>query len=159
MEKNKVMLIVIIVLLVLLLGTIVGVTFYAVNVFNSPAEEEAVEQVEAIQQEDLRLITIADPIYTNLLVGEDNEEHVARISISIGVNGIEDDSETFIAMLTEKEVIIKDVVNGILRNKTYEELKKVEGKEILKDEILDKLRKEFDSNLIVTVYMHDIFLQ
>lgn len=50
-------------------------------------------------------------------------------------------------------------MNNVLRKKTFEELKKNDGLESLKDEILDKLRKEFNTNLISRVLIDEFLLQ
>lgn len=162
MEKNKLMLIIIIVLLVILLGTMGFGAYYVVSSFNSMGEEQSQEAEEEEEDSDKSLNTIidvGDPVYTNLLVGEDKKEHIARVSLSIDVKGGEDDSEAVINALNTRIVVVRDIVNGILRRKTVEELKKVDGWDNFKDEVLDKIRKEFNSNSILNVYIKDVALQ
>lgn len=163
MEKNKVMMIAIIALLVILLITIsVGMFFMFKNLgkATNANPEEQTTVVPAVKQEDIKLVTLSDPIYTNLLNGPDEKEHVIRLSLSLGVDCTkEKEGDAFIEMVTAKDVIVKDVIIGVLRNKTFDELKKTDAQEILRDEILTNLQKEFDSNLIVTVYISDLFLQ
>lgn len=162
MEKNKIMLIVIMVLLVVLLGATVAGGIYLYNTFSSTASgevQEEEEEEEPIDKSKNTLIEIGDAIQTNLLVGEDQQEHIIRINLSIDVKGEEDDTEATVTNMNNRIVVIRDIINGILRKKTFEELKKVDGTENLKDEILDKLRKEFDTNSISSIYVNDIFLQ
>ncbi len=158
MEKNKLMLIIIIVLLVILLGAIVGGGVYAYNALSSAGEPQT-EEIEEIDKSQNVLIEIGDPIYTNLLVGEDQKEHLAKVNLSLDIRGGEDDSEKITASINGRIVVVRDIVNNVLRKKTYEELKKVDGVENFKDEILDKVRKEFNSNLILDVYVNEIVLQ
>lgn len=159
MDKNKVMMIVIIVLLVVLLGIIGTLTFFFLNsgIFGGGTDEP---EVISLSQDDIKLYTLEDSIYTNLLKGEDNKEHVGRLSLSLGIDATEEsDATEFITKLSDNKEVIKDVVIGILRNKTYEELRNADGQEILRNEIVDKLRKQFDSNLIFTVYISDLMVQ
>ncbi len=162
MDKNKVMMIVIIVLLVVLLGIIGTLTFFFLNsgIFGGGTDEPDEEEVISLSQDDIKLYTLEDSIYTNLLKGEDNKEHVGRLSLSLGIDATEEsDATEFITKLSDNKEVIKDVVIGILRNKTYEELRNADGQEILRNEIVDKLRKQFDSNLIFTVYISDLMVQ
>jgi len=155
------MLVIIIVLLVILLGTMGFGAYYVVTSFNSMGEEQT-EEIEEEEESDKSintLIPIGDPVYTNLLMGEDKKEHLAKINLSIDIKGGEDDSEAVVNAVTARIVVVRDIVNSILRKKTVEELKKAEGIENFKDEVLDKVRKEFNSNSILNVYVNEVVLQ
>jgi len=153
------MLIVIIVLLVLLLGAIAFGGYWIVT--NLGDDSETVEEVvEEEEDKSLNvLIPIGESIYTNLLVGEDQKEHLVKINMSLDVKGGDDESETTVAAINNRLVVVRDIINGVLRKKTFEELKKNDGFEALKDEILDKLRKEFNTNLISRVLVDEFLLQ
>lgn len=159
MEKNKIMMIAIMVLLVVLLVTI-GVGFFITlkNLNAGAASSEEEERV--VVQEDIKLLKLEDSIYTNLRKGIDGKDHIIKVSLSLGIDNTKEKQATeFIETLIEKEVIVMDVAIGVLRNKTYEELQKSDTQEVLREEILSKLQQEFNSNLIVNVYMSDLFLQ
>ena len=153
------MLIVIIVLLVILLGAIVGGGIYAYNAITSANGGEETEVEEVVDKSKNTLIPIGDAIYTNLLVGEDQKEHLAKVNLSLDVKGEEDGSEKLVLDINNRIVVVRDIVNNVLRKKTYEELKQVDGVENFKDEVLDKIRKEFYSNLVSSVYVNEIVLQ
>ncbi len=159
MEKNKIMMILIIVLLVILLITI-GVGFFLTfkNLNKGQTVEEEVK--EPVKQEDIQLVTYDDSLYTNLRKGDDGKEHVIRVGFSLGIDiSNKKESEAFMLVLSEKTPIVKDVIIGVLRNKTYEELQKSDAQAVLREEILEKLQQEFESNLIVTIYLSDLFLE
>ena len=159
MEKNKMMLIVIIVLLVLLLGAIAFGGYWIVTNLGGD-ESEAVEEVVEEEDKSLNtLIPIGDSIYTNLLVGEDKKEHLVKINLSLDIKGGEDESEATVMAINNRLIVVRDIMNNVLRKKTFEELKKNDGLESLKDEILDKLRKEFNTNLISRVLIDEFLLQ
>lgn len=154
MKKNKVMIIVIIALLVVLLVAIVGVTIYVIKTIKIEDEEKV------LKQEDIQVVQVSDSMYTNLRKGEDGEEHVIKIKVSVGIDVTDSKEGTkLIEMLAAKEVVTKDVIVGILLDKTFEDMKKTDAREILKNEILTKLQETFNSNLIVQIYIDEMFVQ
>ncbi|MBR1443989.1 MAG: flagellar basal body-associated FliL family protein [Firmicutes bacterium] len=161
--KNKVMMIAIIVLLVVLLLTICVGFFLTFRHLSTPPEGEAevTEEVEdAIDKENLLIYTLDESIYTNLLTGNDGKAHVVRVSVSIGIdNSDEEAGAAFMTKIGDQSVIAKDAILSVLRNKTYDELSRAEAQEVLREEILAGLQKEFNTNEIVTVYISDLFVQ
>lgn len=163
MAKNKIGMILIIVLLVVLLLTIgIGFFFIFKNLNTDQTQVTNVVQEEKIDINDIYLFELEDSIYTNLMLGEDNKEHVIKLSVNLGIDYSgkkTKESDTLVATLTEKIPVIKDNIIGVLRNKTYEELRRVDTQAVLKEEILLKLREEFSTDLIVKVYINDLILQ
>ncbi len=162
MEKNKIMMIVIIALLLVLIGTIAGLSMYAMRILGK--ETAAVPQDDkksaVLDQEKQDMVPLGDALYTNLAKSNDNQEHVIRIKLTIAVDNTDKKaSPALVTLLGERTVVIKDVVIGVLRTKTYEELLTMNAQEVLREEILTKLQQEFDTNLIATVYIDDLFLQ
>lgn len=164
MGKNKIGMILIIVLLVsLLILFAVGFTFLykAMNKANEGGGNNIIVQQE-LSMEDIKNFSIGDPIVTNLLKGQDKKDHVVKIDVSLGINTSKDtskESEELIATLEEQKPVIKDIIIGVCRSKTYEELNVTDARVVFKDEILLKLQETFDTNLIVDVYIGEIFLQ
>ncbi len=163
MEKNKIMMIIIIALLVFLLVAI-GVVTFTVFRFLSVNKEAGDVQAKAtavkLTAKEIDLVPLSSPINANLLTGSDNVEHVIRVSITIGINNTEKKESPEIKALVEaSQSIVNDLVLGVLKNKTYQELNRPNGRDVLKDEILQQLQIEFDSNLIVAVYFDELFLQ
>lgn len=164
MGKNKIGMILIIVLLVsLLILFAVGFTFLykAMNKANEGGGNNIIVQQE-LSMEDIKNFSIGDPIVTNLLKGQDKKDHVVKIDVSLGINTSKDTSkeaEELIATLEEQKPVIKDIIIGVCRSKTYEELNVTDARVVFKDEILLKLQETFATNLIVDVYIGEIFLQ
>ncbi len=164
MGKNKIGMILIIVLLVsLLILFAVGFTFLykAMNKANEGGGNNIIVQQE-LSMEDIKNFSIGDPIVTNLLKGQDKKDHVVKIDVSLGINTSKDtskESKELIATLEEQKPVIKDIIIGVCRSKTYEELNVTDARVVFKDEILLKLQETFDTNLIVDVYIGEIFLQ
>ena len=162
MEKNKILMIVIIVLLVVLLGgmALLGITLANI-IQRGQGDPEVVYMTGAIalSPDEITLVPLSRPISTNLRPGVGGGEHVIQISLSVGVNNTSGrESENLIAELTEKESIIRSTVLGVIRNKTFEEMRSPEGKDALVKELSDLLRTIFRTNLIFDVYVDDLFV-
>lgn len=160
MDKNKVMLIAIIALLVVLIGIIVTAVIMLPGMIKK-SEQPAETVVEStVDHADISLITIEDAIKTNLKTGTDDENHVIQAKFSVGVDmSDKDNSQSVYDILTANTVVIQDVILNTVRNKTYEDLQKADAQEILREEILTRLQEEFNSNLIIRVYISDLFMQ
>ena len=163
--NNKLMFIIIIALLVVLIGAIGVAAFLILRSNNNNAGEESEGTVVASEDvrltpKDITIVNLNEAISTNLLKGTDSKDHVIRLSVGVGVvNTDKKVSEELIALMTEKEVIWRDVVLGLVRDKTKEEMEKVDGRDTLKEEVKTTLQSLYDTNLIVEVYVSDIFIQ
>ncbi len=157
MEKNKVMMIVIIVLLVVLLGTIVGVSFFAYRVLSADKTEQpnvAQAVVPELKPEEMLTVVLDAPLTTNLSVGADGEAHSFRVNFSIAVDNTDKkESPVFYELLQGKKDIIKADILSVVKSKTYEELARPDGSDVLADEILSKLQGRFQNKLLVDVYV------
>ncbi len=161
MEKNRIFLIIVIVLMVVLLGAIVflGITLGRVmsNQDNNNNQVVALQPLAITEQE---LIELTKPIVSNLKKGSDGADHVNQVTVSVGVSKMDKkQSPVIINELNTKQAILRDICGTIIRNKTVEELRREDGQEILKQEILEKIQQEFQSNLIYAVYFADWYLE
>jgi flagellar basal body-associated protein FliL len=146
-----------------LLGTISVISFYAFKLLQSSgAEPTPVPENTTVQLSinQIEKIPLAEEIATNLKRSENSAEHYVKIKLSIGVNNThKKESPEIIESLAVNETVTRDIVLGILRNLTYEELSIPEGQDLLKEIIKTKLQEEYDTNLIVQVYISDLVLQ
>jgi flagellar FliL protein len=162
-NKNKLMMIIIIVLLAILLIAIAAISVVAFRVFSGESDEAAVEShppVISLTPAEITVIDLTSPIRTNLAVGAGGSSHFISVDLSIGINTTaKKNSDEFIALVASREAIIRDVILGIIKSKTFEELSRPDGQDMLKDEILSKLQSTFRNNLLVAIYMNDWALQ
>jgi flagellar FliL protein len=159
MEKNRLMMLIIIVLLVILIGSVGAVSFYALKVLGHGPQQEAPapEENTKLSVEDIEKVQLSSPISTNLQVGSDGLDHYVKINLSVGVNNTDKkESPKMIETLTLNEMVTRDIILNILRSKTLDELFQPEGQEILKNSIKEALQMEYESNLIVQVYISDL---
>jgi flagellar basal body-associated protein FliL len=161
--KNNVLLIVIVVLLVLLLAAVGGVSYYAFTVIQNQQQDQgsapsnSADAAIKLTVDQISKVPLSSEITTNLMKSSDGTDHLVRINLSIGVNNTDKkQSDTLITSLTNNEMVTRDIVLGILRGETYEDLSVPEGQELLKDDIKTQLQDEYNTNLIVQVYISDL---
>ncbi|MDR3240158.1 MAG: flagellar basal body-associated FliL family protein [Clostridiales bacterium] len=159
MEKNKVMMITIIALLVILLGAIVSVSLYAFRIVGGQREEAPLAADSAIRLsvDQIEKVPLVSPISTNLLADRDGAAHYVKLNLAVGVNATDKkESPKMVESLASNEIVTRDIILAILRNRTYSELNQPDGQELLKDDIKTKLQEEYGSNLIVQIYISDL---
>lgn len=158
MEKNKLMMIVIIVLLVVLLGTIVGISFYVLNVMQNPEETEITPPpVKEVQWEDLTTFSVGE--ITRNLLPEDDKNHILKATYSFEINTTDDTEGLFMATLNNKIDMVRSIINSVVGNITYTEVRSVNGMDRLKEQILEKVRETFQTNLIWDMNISSIYYQ
>jgi len=160
LDKNKLMMIIIIVLLLVLVGAIVAGTLFITSRINNPVVEGDGGMVihaappTAPAQEDIRIFQLSDDIVTNLLQAPGGRSHIVRLVMGIGVDGTDAEAaDAFFRILLEQEIVVQDIVTTLLRRTTIDEITRIDGTDILRDDILAALQSAFESNLIVAVYI------
>lgn len=166
MEKGKFMMIIIIVLLVVLLGTVVGVSFYVLNLVKNQAalsgdgDANASQVVRNLNIEETTSFSLGNSITTNLADSVDGSAHIAKIGVLIGYdNSVKDASAAFAETLTAQTDYARSIALACIRKYTYEELNAEDGQAVLSEDIKTKLQDEFNTTLIVKVSFDDWFLQ
>lgn len=120
--------------------------------------KESSSDVAAESENYNTIVSVGDSISTNILSGEDKKEHIANFKLSLFVENGER-REKIINAINGKIEAIRDIAKNVLENRTFEELSKNGGLENLKKEILEKLKKEFDTDLISDVLVEEFFIQ
>ena len=97
-------------------------------------------------------VNAGETMTTNLAMGEDEEPHYAVFSISLNLNNESDAYvENTTVTISEKESIILDKINAIVRSYTLEELNADGGMEKLKKDMLKQLQNMFGADYIVGI--------
>lgn len=157
MEKGKTMMIAIIVLLVILLATIGGVSYVMITTLKSgdaaATGTKPITSGKVLNPADIYTYQLASPIAINLAVGSDGVQHSASVEIGLGIDNTDKkNSPAFITLIQTQEVVVRDVVISVLRSKTIEEMNQPDSQEVIRQEILEKLCVEFNTDLIYDVY-------
>jgi flagellar FliL protein len=118
-------------------GSVVGIIFSKGNGIISKKQSE-------------KLYLPMEELYCN--VKESKKIVKARITVEVR------DKKT-LKDIGEKQFLIRDEINKIIRSKTEDKLKGKEGQIALQKEITDSLVKIFDDNNISNIYFDDFIIQ
>lgn len=117
------------------------------------------EPQKEIQEKDLELIYLEDPINANLSLGEDKIPHIIRLAVGIEIHKKEKDYKDFQANFEAKQVMIRNEIIEILRSKTYEEMMETSAQEVLSTEMRARLNELLGTEIIQNVYFGEFFIQ
>lgn len=97
-------------------------------------------------------VNSGETMTTNLTTGEDKESHYAVFSVALNLNN---ESEEYVknntVSISEKESIILDKINAVVRSYTLEELNAEGGVEKVKKDVLKQLQNMFGADYIVGI--------
>ncbi|MCL2216340.1 MAG: flagellar basal body-associated FliL family protein [Defluviitaleaceae bacterium] len=165
MDKSKLMMIIIIALLVLLLGTVVGVTFYLINLVGdeSPDFQQAEDRTlpPNLSLMDLVEIPLGERFSTNLAIGEHGTSDTVLASIVLGINntGEQGEIDDFVDDVNDRIRMARGIVLDVLGERTYEQVRTPEGRNAAAEEIKLRLQAAFSTNLIILVEFPEWFVQ
>lgn len=114
---------------------------------------------DTVPMKDIKMISIEDPITTNLMAENEKKHHIIRLTASIGINSKSKDAKKLTTQIEEQKVVIRDAIIEILTTKTFEEMTRPNAHQMLKEEILEQLRTNFQTNGIADVYLGEFFIQ
>lgn len=137
---------------------IAGSTFFVLRALNSNNTEAVSSQEE--KTVNLKEIKLGDAILTNI-ASEGNVQHFAKIEVKIGVDATnEKEYEALSKKIEEKSGSIRNELITTIGEQTYTMLIDTKaGKEKLADEIITRLNKLLDTEMIQAVYYGDYFIQ
>lgn len=148
-----------VVIAIIILGiSVAGVAFFVVKQMN----EKPVATTEATTEGTLNLVEVSmgDAIMTNIAISEDDIQHFAKIKISLGISDSNKKAyEAFNEALTSKAASIKNELIDVIGEQTYSMLKSTDGKIKLADEIIIRLNKLLNTDIINEVYYEEYFVQ
>lgn len=168
-NKNKTGMLIIIIILVpmLVVCTVAfGYTISLLNKTKAAVENGSSAQPQIMQEEvpieDQTKHTIADVITTNLLPSEGElKGHMLIVQATIIMNKESKDYKKLKleTLIPANEVIIKSIIIDVIRNKTYDEVQRPDSKQVISNEILEKLQNAFGTNAIIDVIFSDFKYQ
>ena len=159
MDKSKPLMFIIIGLLVVLLGAMAFVSVFLLRTVGKNPSETAHDEtpLTKLTIDQIEKVPLSSPISTNLLSGSDGVERYVRINLSIGINNTDKkESPKMLDSLENNEMVVRDIVLNVLRNQKYEDLSLPDGQDLIKESIKTRLQEEFNTNLIVQVYISDL---
>lgn len=143
MEKKNLILIVIIILLLFVILS--GIILY-IFVINKP-EEAKIKEITI--NKDVVLYDFGAPFVNNVK----DSKSMAKLTIKLDVD------KKLVELLDNRKSEIIDKINQIMRGKTEEDLKGVEGQLKVKNEIRDAIRKIISTEKKIEVYVEELIVQ
>jgi len=152
-KMNSIILILLVLLLLMMLG--MGIGFLTVIKNLSPASPTAKTTPVKKKPEKLYTYDVNDgkALMSNLQDTQTNAGRIIRLTVQLEVTD-KKLSET----LKEKNIVIADIIDSVLRSKTADELLKPEGKEKVRKEIKDRLNEIFE-NKVYNVNFGEFIIQ
>lgn len=111
----------------------------------------------AVAMTDTETYSISDSMTVPLKKGEgDDKDHYCIVSITLSIDKKAEGYKEYgsAESLAAKEGLIKDEINGVFAQYTMEEAR--DNQEQIKEEILDRIQRMFDSRFIYNVSFSDI---
>jgi len=138
MSKKTLLIIVIVLLVALIAGIIVGIFMFSNN-----AKERKVKEIPTFS------LTL-DDLYCNIK----DSKKILKVKVTL-----ETASEKTLEKLTEKQFLIRDEINKIVRNLTDEDLQGKEGQVKVQNQIKTSLVELFGEESIINIYFNDFIIQ
>lgn len=148
----------VIVAIVVLGIAIAGSTFFVLKALNSSNTHNVATQEKSAT--NLKEVEVGEAIVTNI-ASEGSVQHFAKIQVKIGVNATDTKAyEALVSKFEEKSASIRNELISTIGEQTYTMLSDTKsGKEKLADEIITRLNKLLDTEIIQAVYYEEYFIQ
>jgi flagellar basal body-associated protein FliL len=146
--------------LVLLLGTVVGVGVYLINLSDSESawhDEQLPVTTTVLTPAELRLVSLGEPMNINLALGPGGRNDNLVVEVVVGLNDTVDDDEieAFYNTFTSRIAIARSTALDVFVTRTYDEVRTLEGRAETAEILKYALQEAFSSNLIVDVFFNE----
>lgn len=139
-NRNQILIVILVLVIILtIIGVVLGIVFFRNKNVNS-------NNIKQLETYDLTL----EDMYCNIK----DSKKIVRVKITVETN-----NKKTLELLTEKQFLIRDDINKIIRNKSEEELQGKEGQVKLQKEINESLIELFNDGTITNIYFNDLIIQ
>ncbi|MCL2854272.1 MAG: flagellar basal body-associated FliL family protein [Defluviitaleaceae bacterium] len=158
--NNKGMMLIIVAMLAVIILALAGVAVFLImnmgNDGDSASGNVSHVLTEVPSALDQRIFDLGDSITTNLLAtSPGGPNNFVLVNLSLGINNLDEEAaDDFWILLAERQPVVRDAVTSILRRATAEELRRPDGADVLREDILTALQAAFASPMIVEVYFN-----
>lgn len=119
--------------------------------------EDGENAVAAVSMEDTVPYAIADELTIMLKAGEDGKDHYVIVSVSLAMNSKDSGYKKYGEKMEENVSLIEGEINDVFSSYTLEEARGNE--EQIRNEILQRIQKMFDSQFVYKVTFSSIVYQ
>ncbi|AZT89764.1 flagellar basal body-associated FliL family protein [Caldicellulosiruptor changbaiensis] len=153
-KLNSIILILLVVLLLMMIGMGIGFLSVMKNLSPTSTTGKAAATVEKKPEKTYTYdVNDGKAIMSNLQDTQNNAGRIIRVTVQIEVTDKKLPEE-----MKNKNIVIADIIDSVLRSKTADELLKPEGKEKVRKEIKDRLNEIFD-NKVYNVNFGEFIIQ
>ena len=121
---------------------------------NDAIEEE---QAQNVPMEDIEVYQIAEEMMVPLAVGADGKDHFCQVSVSLSMNSKADGYKDYGTTVSAKEDLIKGEIVSVISSYSIEEAKA--DTDAMRNAILERIQKMYDSEFIFNVVFREIYFQ
>lgn len=107
------------------------------------------DKTEPVAATDLEPIVVGDNMAISLTKGEDGKVHYIQVTASVVLNKKAEDYKTIQPLMETQSARIKEIIQDCISDLTYEN--HLDSKDLVKEEILEKLQEEFDTDCIYRI--------
>ncbi|WP_271629388.1 flagellar basal body-associated FliL family protein [Caldicellulosiruptor sp. DIB 104C] len=151
---NSIILILLVILLLMVVGMGIGFLSVVKNLSPTSTAGKATATVENTPEKTYTYdVNDGKPIMSNLQDTPNNAGRIIRVTVQIEVTDKKLPEE-----MKNKNIVIADIIDSVLRSKTADELLKPDGKEKVRKEIKDRLNEIFD-NKVYNVNFGEFIIQ
>lgn len=119
--------------------------------------EGGADAAPAVSMEDTDIYEIEDELTILLAKGEDGEDHVALVQVSLSMNMKDKAYKTYGATIADQESLIKGTIADVIGRYTVDEVQPRTDE--IKAEILSEIQKMYDSEFIYQITFSKLFVQ
>jgi flagellar basal body-associated protein FliL len=142
---------------------VLGLFVYTKVLFKRPAITEAKERAKlqtmthAVLEDTKPIVIALDPLTANLdPFTEGKKQKVHYVSMTLAVEIRDEDQQS---KFEEAKPVIMDKILHVLSKKKFDDLNQVQGRYLLRSQIIDSVNEYFASPLITEVFFSDFLLQ
>lgn len=137
-------------------GELVAAIASSLNLeLSSGAEAGAIKEV--VSMTDTEVYKIENQLTIPLKPGEDGKAHYCLTSVALSMNTKHDDYATYGATISSKESLITGEIVDVIKGYTWEEAQA--NTDLMREDILKRVQKMFESDFIYQITFSDILFQ
>lgn len=120
-------------------------------------EEIAAQEEESVSMDDTAVYALEEEMTIPLAIGADGKEHYCLVSVSLAMNTKADGYKEYGETIADKEDLIKGEIVSVIGSYTVEEAKA--DTDVLREDILNRIQKLYDSEFVYNVVFKKIIFQ
>ena len=149
-----------VIIALIILTIIASAAVFLVLTTRPVAQVDGSAEVSAkVSQKDLVVLPMESALNANLKIGEDGAPHITRLAIGIQVDAKHKDYKDFAATLENNQIVIRDGIIRIVRNKTYAEMMAETAQDDVATQITTVINDLLSTDIVQDIYFEDFFVQ